>query len=115
MIKIDFIKGNGLVPVVIQDEKTAEVLMLGYMNVEAFEKTKATGDVYFWSRSRKELWLKGEKSGNRLKVKSIFADCDGDTLLVKVKLIGQAACHTGKRTCFFNKIEERKYDIRRVI
>jgi len=104
MIKIDFKKANGLIPAVIQDATTAEVLMLGYMNAEAFEQTKATGDVYFWSRSRKELWLKGETSGNRLKVVKIFADCDGDTLLVKVKLIGQAVCHTGKRTCFFNKI-----------
>jgi phosphoribosyl-AMP cyclohydrolase len=104
MIKIDFKKANALVPVIIQDAKTAEVLMLGYMNLEAFEKTRATGDVYFWSRSRKKLWLKGETSGDRLKVMEIFADCDGDTLLIKVKLIGQAVCHTGQRTCFFNKI-----------
>lgn len=108
MIKIDFRKVNGLVPAVIQDAATAEVLMLGYMNAEAFERTQTTGDVYFWSRSRKELWLKGEVSGNRLKVIEILSDCDGDALLVKVKLIGQAVCHTGKRTCFFNKIEERK-------
>lgn len=108
MIKIDFRKANGLVPAVIQDAETAEVLMLGYMNAGAFEQTKATGDVYFWSRSRKELWLKGEVSGNRLKVIEILGDCDGDCLLVKVKLIGSAVCHTGKRTCFFNKIEERK-------
>lgn len=108
MIKIDFRKASGLVPAVIQDAETAEVLMLGYMNEEAFEKTNITGDVYFWSRSRKKLWLKGEVSGNRLKVIEILADCDGDTLLVKVKLIGQAVCHTGQRTCFFNKIEERK-------
>jgi len=108
MIEIDFKKTNGLVPAVIQDFETAKVLMLGYMNEEAFEKTRATGEVYFWSRSRKELWLKGEVSGNRLKVIEILGDCDGDTLLLKVKLIGQAVCHTGKRTCFFNKIEERK-------
>lgn len=108
MIKIDFKKANGLVPAVIQDFETAKVLMLGYMNVEAFEKTKTTNDVYFWSRSRKKLWLKGEVSGNLLKVIEIFADCDGDAILIKVKLIGNAVCHTGKRTCFFNKIEERK-------
>ena len=104
MIKIDFKKAKGLVPAVIQDFETAEVLMLGYMNEEAFEKTKATDDVYFWSRSRKKLWRKGEVSGNRLKVVEILGDCDGDCLLVKVKLIGQAVCHTGQRTCFFNKI-----------
>lgn len=108
MIKIDFKKTNGLVPAVIQDFETAKVLMLAYMNEEAFEKTRATGDVYFFSRSRKKLWLKGEVSGNRLKVVEIFADCDGDTLLLKVKLIGAAVCHTGERSCFFNKIEERK-------
>ncbi|MBU1033687.1 phosphoribosyl-AMP cyclohydrolase [Patescibacteria group bacterium] len=104
MIKIDFKKANALVPAVIQDAETAEVLMLAYMNTEAFEKTKTTDDVYFWSRSRKKLWLKGEISGDRLKVVEIFADCDGDALLIKVKLIGQAVCHTGQRTCFFNKI-----------
>ncbi len=108
MKKIDFKKGNGLIPIIIQDNETMKVLMLGYMNLEAFEKTKKTGDVYFFSRSRKKLWLKGEESGNKLKVVSIFSDCDSDTLLVKVKLIGQAVCHTGQKTCFFIQIDERK-------
>lgn len=103
-IAIDFKKGNGLVTAIIQDDETDVVLMLGYMNLEALSKTRDTGFVYFWSRSRKKLWLKGEESGNKFKVISIQADCDMDTLLIKVKLIGQAACHTGNYTCFFNNL-----------
>jgi len=103
-ITIDFNKGDGLIPVIIQDDKTSAVLMLGYMNQEAFRKTQETSFVYFWSRSRGKLWMKGEESGNKLKVKSIFADCDGDTILIKAVLVGRAVCHTGRYSCFFNNL-----------
>ncbi|MFD2163583.1 bifunctional phosphoribosyl-AMP cyclohydrolase/phosphoribosyl-ATP diphosphatase HisIE [Paradesertivirga mongoliensis] len=96
---IDFSKSDGLVPVIIQDEKTLEVLMLGYMNEEAFEKTKAIGKVTFFSRSKNRLWTKGEESGNFLYVKNISLDCDADTLLIKADAVGPT-CHTGSRSCF---------------
>lgn len=98
-MNIDFNKSDGLVPVVIQDEQTLEVLMLGYMNAEAFEKTQAEGKVTFYSRSKNRLWTKGEESGNFLFVKSIHIDCDNDTLLIKVSPFGPT-CHTGSRSCF---------------
>lgn len=103
-MEIDFKKGGGLVPAIIQDDQTGEVLMLGFMNEEAFEKTKSTGLVHFYSRSRKKLWLKGEESGNKLEVKEIFTDCDNDSILIKVNLLGRAVCHTGEKSCFFKKI-----------
>ncbi len=108
MKKIDFNKNSGLVPAIIQDGTTGEVLMLGYMNAQALEKTQQTGFVYFWSRSRKKLWLKGEQSGNQLKVLSLYQDCDADTVLVTVELQGVAVCHTGSRSCFYTKLIERK-------
>lgn len=98
-MNIDFNKSDGLVPVVIQDEQTLEVLMLGYMNAEAFEKTKAEGKVTFFSRSKNRLWTKGEESGNFLFVKSIHIDCDNDTILIKSNPVGPT-CHTGSRSCF---------------
>lgn len=98
-MKIDFEKGDGLIPVVIQDDQTLEVLMLGYMNAEAFEKTQTEKKVTFFSRSKNRLWTKGETSGNFLFVKSICVDCDNDTLLIKVNPVG-ATCHTGNRNCF---------------
>jgi phosphoribosyl-AMP cyclohydrolase len=101
---IDFRKGGGLIPTIIQEDKTGKVLMLGYMNKEALKKTRATGWVHFWSRSRQKLWLKGEESGNRLKVKKTFLDCDGDTILIKAKLLGTGVCHTGSYTCFSNNL-----------
>ncbi|HOO15115.1 MAG TPA: bifunctional phosphoribosyl-AMP cyclohydrolase/phosphoribosyl-ATP diphosphatase HisIE [Candidatus Marinimicrobia bacterium] len=101
-MNIDFTKNNGLLPAIIQDEKTGKVLMLGYMNRESYEKTKATGRVTFFSRSRQALWTKGETSGNFLEVKEILSDCDGDTLLIKVKPTGPT-CHTGADTCFNEK------------
>lgn len=104
--EINFTKGNGLVPVIVQEDKTGEVFMLGYMNEEALQETQRTGWVYFWSRSRQKLWMKGEESGNKLKVKDIFLDCDGDTILVKAELIGKNACHTGERTCFYKNLLE---------
>ncbi len=97
---MDYKKGNGLIPVIIQDFKTLEVLMLGYINKEALQKTKNTGWVYFWSRSKKRLWMKGEESGNKLKVKEIFKDCDADAVLIRVELVGTSVCHTGNKTCF---------------
>lgn len=96
---IDFKKGDGLIPVIIQDEKTLEVLMLGYMNEEAYQKTKNEGKVTFFSRSKNRLWTKGEESGNFLHVISIQLDCDQDTLLIKVNPVGPT-CHTGTRSCF---------------
>ena len=98
-MKIDFQKNGGLVPAVIQDAKTAKVLMLGYMNEESFGKTKETGRVTFFSRSRRQLWTKGETSGNFLLVKEILVDCDADTLLIKADPTGPV-CHTGQDTCF---------------
>jgi phosphoribosyl-ATP pyrophosphohydrolase/phosphoribosyl-AMP cyclohydrolase len=100
--KIDFSKNNGLVPCIIQDEATRCVLMLGYMNKEAFDKTTAEGWVTFFSRSKNRLWTKGETSGNYLQVKQIMADCDADTLLIKVTPTGPV-CHTGADTCFNEK------------
>ena len=96
---IDFKKGKGLVPVIIQDEQTLEVLMLGYMNEEAYEKTVSYAIVTFFSRTKNRLWTKGEESGNTLNVVSIQQDCDNDTLLIKAKPNGPT-CHTGARTCF---------------
>ena len=98
-MKLDFNKGNGLVPVIIQDCLSLKVLMLGYMNEEALTKTKADGLVTFFSRSRNELWTKGATSGNYLHVKEIFEDCDNDTLLIKAQPDGPT-CHTGSETCF---------------
>lgn len=102
--KLDFKKGNGLIPVVVQDSKSKEVLMLAYANAEALEKTLSTGYAYYWSRSRGKLWMKGETSGHTQKIKNVFADCDCDTLLYVVEQKGPA-CHTGKDTCFHNKLK----------
>jgi len=98
-MNIDFTKSNGLIPVIIQDEQTLEVLMLGYMNEEAYQKTETEGKVTFFSRTKNRLWTKGEESGNFLLVKSIAVDCDHDTLLIKVNPVGPT-CHTGSRSCF---------------
>lgn len=99
-MRINFKKYNGLIPAIVQDNKSGEIFMLGFMNREAFKKTLESKWVYFWSRSKKRLWMKGEESGNKLKVKKIFIDCDTDTLLLKVELIGKNVCHKGNRTCF---------------
>ncbi len=96
---------NGLVPAVIQDDRNNAVLMVGYMNEEAVRRTINTGRVCFWSRSRKEYWVKGESSGNFFEVKSIYADCDADALLVRIIPLGPGlACHTGRYSCFFNTL-----------
>ncbi|MCM8770550.1 MAG: phosphoribosyl-AMP cyclohydrolase [Candidatus Omnitrophica bacterium] len=94
---------NGLLPAIIQDYKTAQVLMLAYMNKESLKRTLRTGKTCFWSRSRKEYWVKGQTSGHFQYVKSIFYDCDMDALLIKVRQVG-VACHTGNRSCFYRKI-----------
>jgi phosphoribosyl-AMP cyclohydrolase len=101
--KLDFKKGKGLIPVVVQDAESKEVLMLAYANEEAMEKTLSTGYAHYWSRSRKKLWMKGETSGHTQKIKKVIADCDYDTLLYVVEQKGPA-CHTGKDTCFHNKL-----------
>jgi phosphoribosyl-AMP cyclohydrolase len=103
---MDFSKLSGLIPAVVQDETSGEVLMVGFMNDEALRLTKATGFATFFSRSRNTLWTKGETSGNRLKVTELLVDCDDDTVLLKVARLGDGnVCHTGERTCFFRRLE----------
>jgi phosphoribosyl-AMP cyclohydrolase len=94
-----------LIPVIAQDEASGDVLMMAYMNQEAYEETLRTGRVCYYSRSRQKLWRKGEESGNVQLLKQLFFDCDADTLLVKVEQVGGAACHEGFRSCFFRKID----------
>src|SRR5919206_4113313 len=101
---IDFEKAGGLVPAVAQDADTGEVLMLAWMNREAFEETVRTGRAVYFSRSRGRLWRKGEESGNVQEVRGVFVDCDADTVLVKVHQVGGAACHEGYQSCFFRKV-----------
>jgi phosphoribosyl-AMP cyclohydrolase len=105
MIQLDFKKNGGLIPAIVQDEATGEILMLAYMNQQAFEATLSTGKATYYSRSRKTLWVKGETSGNIQLVKEIRIDCDNDTILLKVEQLGRAACHTGHRSCFYKKVE----------
>ena len=97
---------QGLIPAIVQDDETNDVLMLGYMNPETLHLTKERGQVVFWSRSRQEIWHKGATSGDYLEVRSIKADCENNSLLVRVKMLGKAVCHTGARSCFFNEVEE---------
>ncbi|MGD1153133.1 MAG: phosphoribosyl-AMP cyclohydrolase [Syntrophales bacterium] len=111
MIEIDFEKGNGLVPVIVQDADTGEVLMLAYMNRDAWLKTRQTGKATYWSRSRNELWVKGETSGHIQIVEEILVDCDSDTVLLKVRQAGGAACHTGYRSCFYRRVVNEKTEV----
>lgn len=105
-MELDFKKTDGLLPAVVQDAGSGRVLMVGFMNEEALEKTKQTGFATFWSRTRNKLWMKGETSGNQLKVVETLVDCDEDTLVLKCKPLGDGvACHTGERTCFYRKFE----------
>ncbi len=104
-MELDFEKENGLLPAVVQDASTGEVLMLGFMNREALAITTQTGNVTFYSRSRKKLWTKGETSGQRLLLRELRVDCDQDALLVRVELAGSAVCHEGYRSCFFRRLE----------
>ena len=105
MITPDFAKGDGLVPAIVQDAETKEVLMMAYMNSESWEATLKTGKATYWSRSRQSLWMKGESSGNVQLVKNIFIDCDNDTILLQVEQLGGAACHTGYKSCFYRKLD----------
>lgn len=105
MVKLDFNKLGGLLPAIVQDYQTGEVLMLAFMNEEAWEATLSTGEATYYSRSRKELWVKGKTSGNMQIVKEIRIDCDNDTVLLKVEQIGGAACHMGYKSCFFKKVD----------
>jgi phosphoribosyl-AMP cyclohydrolase len=109
MEKVDFAKGNGLVPVIVQDYRSREVLMMAYMNEEAWAKTQKTGKAHYYSRSRRRLWLKGEESGHYQEVKDILIDCDNDTLLLRVKQTGGGACHLGYGSCFFRKKTDRSW------
>jgi len=105
MIELDFSKTvQGLIPAVTQDWETGEVLMLGYINELAWRKTLETGLATYWSRSREELWVKGETSGNVQKIREILVDCDEDTVIFKVEQVGGAACHAGYRSCFHRRV-----------
>ena len=106
MLQLDFSKSaDGLIPAIAQDWQTGDVLMLAYINEEAWHKTLETGVATYWTRSRKKLWIKGETSGNIQKVKEILVDCDLDTVIFKIEQVGDAACHEGFRSCFFRRVE----------
>jgi phosphoribosyl-AMP cyclohydrolase len=108
---IDFEKGDGLVPVIVQDYRSRDVLMVAYMNEEAWNRTIKTGKAHFYSRSRQRLWFKGEESGHVQVVKNILIDCDNDTVLLQVRQIGGAACHEGYRSCFFRKKAKKDWKV----
>ena len=107
-MELNFAKGDGLLPAVIQEAGSRKVLMLGFMNAEALRNTLKTGYVTFFSRSRSSLWVKGESSGHRLKVREVLVDCDLDSLLVVAEQIGPGTCHRGYQSCFYRRIEEDK-------
>jgi len=104
-MQLAFEKAGGLLPAVIQDATTKEILMLGFMNAEALEATRASGEVTFFSRSRNKLWRKGESSGHVLRVREILFDCDADAVVISVDAVGPGVCHEGYRTCFFRRLE----------
>jgi len=105
-VEIAFEKAGGLVPAIVQDDRTGDVLMLGFMNEEALAETRRTSQVVFFSRSRNRLWKKGESSGHVLKVREVRVDCDADALLVRVEPVGPGVCHEGYRSCFYRRIEQ---------
>lgn len=105
MITLDFSKGRGLLPAIAQDARTGKVLMLAYIDETSFKKSLETGEVHYWSRSRREIWHKGGTSGHVQKIREILIDCDADTVLFKVEQIGGAACHTGYESCFHKRLE----------
>lgn len=105
MITLNFAKMDGLVPAVVQDYKTNEVLMLAFINEEAWQKTLDTGKAHYYTRTRQKIWLKGETSGHFQLIKEILVDCDEDTVVFKVEQIGGAACHTGHNSCFYRKVQ----------
>ena len=104
-MEIDFRKSGGLVPAIVQDERTGDVLMLGFMNADSLAETRRAGEVVFFSRSRNKLWKKGESSGHVLRVREIRVDCDADALLVRVEAVGPGVCHEGYWSCFFRRLE----------
>ena len=106
-MEIAFGKAGGLVPAIVQDDRSGDVLMLGFMNDEALEETQRSREVVFYSRSRSRLWKKGESSGHVLKVRDVLIDCDADAILVRVEPIGPGVCHEGYRSCFFRRLDER--------
>lgn len=108
-MKLDFTKFDGRLPAVVQDHGTGRVLMVGFMNEEAFRKTVETGFATFYSRSRRKLWTKGESSGHRLVVKEIAADCDLDTVLLRVEALGPGVCHEGYESCFFRRLDDGRW------
>lgn len=110
-MELDFQKLDGLLPAIIQDAASGEVLMLGFMNQEAWDKTLASGRVHFFSRTRGKLWCKGETSGHLQLVKEILIDCDADAVLIKVEQRGGAACHTGYRSCFYRRLQDGRLEI----
>lgn len=110
-VKLDFEKLGGLVPAVVQDYQTGEVLMVAFMNEEAWRRTLETGMATYWSRSRGELWVKGATSGNFQEVKEIYVDCDNDTVLLKVIQHGGCACHTGYRSCFYRRLKDGELEV----
>lgn len=103
-MELGFSRQGGLLPAIIQEERTGEILMLGFVTAEALERTRETGEVHFFSRSRNKLWKKGETSGHVLKVREMRVDCDADAVLIKVEAIGPGVCHEGYRSCFFRKL-----------
>lgn len=103
MMKLDFAKGDGLIPAIVQDVETQEVLMLAYINEEAYAKTLETGKMHYYSRSRNKLWMKGETSGHIQEVEQILFDCDEDAIVVKIRQVGGAACHVGYNSCFYRE------------
>ncbi len=111
MLEPNFEKMGGLVPAIVQDAETGEVLMLAYMNEEAWRRTLETGKAHYFSRSRGKIWLKGESSGHVQEVREILLDCDADTVLLKVKQLGGAACHTGYRSCFYRRLQGDQVEI----
>ena len=111
MDKLDFAKTGGLLPAIVQDHQTGEVLMLAYINEESWQKTLETGKAHYWSRSRNQLWLKGESSGHVQIVKEILVDCDQDTVVFKVEQLGGAACHKGYASCFFRNVVDDSFEI----
>jgi len=111
MLNLDFEKTGGLLPAIVQDYETGEVLMLAYINKEAWEATLSTGKATYFSRSRQTLWIKGETSGNMQIIREIRIDCDNDTVIFKVEQIGGAACHKGYRSCFYKKFKDGAVEV----
>lgn len=112
MDTLRFDKGNGLLPAIVQEYDTNEVLMVAYINEEAWRKTMETGKAHYWSRSRNKIWLKGESSSHYQMIKEVLVDCDEDTVIYKVEQLGGAACHKGYRSCFFRRVEEGKFKVK---